>query len=259
MCSCKLLHYIRIMFSIFKKKYPAQELDLSGIQLDMHSHLLPGIDDGSPDLDTSIVLIKGLESVGLSNFITTPHIFLDYYPNNAETIGEALKKVKNVLPDSITLQAAAEYYMDEYLEKLVLEKQPLLALHQNYLLVEFSFVSLPLNWKEELFRLQINGYQPILAHPERYIYLADHKKIFDELIDMGILFQLNLLSITGYYNKTAKELAQYLLQKNHISFLGTDLHHIRHLEALRSSGSSIMPIVQELLQTGQLKNHLLLS
>ena len=240
------------MFSIFKKKNSPHKFDLSGVKTDMHSHLLPGIDDGSADIDQSQILIDGLTDLGLKHLITTPHIMWDMYKNTNEII----QGKEKLLKESITgtpLRAAAEYYLDGYLDDLLQQKSPLLTIQENKVLVEFSFVSMPMNWKDSIFNLQLNGYQPILAHPERYIYLAANKSLYDEFKSLGCLFQLNLLSLTGYYNKTAMDLAHYLVDKKYIDLLGTDLHHSRHLEALRNAGNT-MPTISKLLDSGMLLN-----
>ncbi len=240
------------MFSIFKKKYPLIPLDFSGLQTDMHSHLLPGIDDGSPDTDMSAQLKAGLEEAGFRQFITTPHIMWDLYRNTPSTIGAAVQLLQKQ-GDHANLRAAAEYYMDEHFDQLLEEDAPLMTIHNKMVLVEFSFISAPLDLKEKLFALQIKGYQPILAHPERYEYLTAKKGLFDELKSMGCLFQMNLLSLTGYYGKNPGELAVYLISKNYIDFAGTDLHHLRHLQALRES-KHIMPALHRLLDSGKLQN-----
>jgi protein-tyrosine phosphatase len=240
------------MFSLFKKKHPAQHIDFSGLHTDIHSHLLPGIDDGSPDITTSLELKKGLEDLGYSRFVTTPHIMSDMYRNTPATIGAALELLKQQ-PAGAPINAAAEYFMDDYFDRLLENKEPLLTVWENKVLVEFSFVSPPINFKEKLFNLQINGYQPILAHPERYTFFASSKKIFDELKSIGCLFQVNILSFAGYYGKVQQELAHYLVSKKYIDFLGTDLHHQRHLDGLRHGGV-IMPVLQQLLDGGTLGN-----
>ena len=241
------------MFSIFKKKYPSVPVNFSGIGTDMHSHLLPGIDDGSPDLEMSVRLKKGLEETGLKQFITTPHIMWDIYKNTASTIDAALKTLQQK-DGQTNIRAAAEYFMDEYFDSLLAADEPLLTIQNKMVLVEFSFVAAPLDLKEKIFALQIKGYQPILAHPERYEYLAGNKAVFDELKSMGCLFQVNLLSLTGYYGKIPNDLAAYLISKNYIDFAGTDLHHLRHLQALHQS-KHIMPALLRLLNSGKLQNH----
>lgn len=243
------------MFSIFKKKR-ANGIDLSALGTDMHSHLLPGIDDGSPDDATSLILIKGLQQLGYRQFITTPHIMWDVHKNDVSSITKAHGQLQQSLQrDGLTIpiKAAAEYYLDEYFDGLLSQNIPLLTVKDNWVLVEFSFVTTPMNVKEKLFELQIKGYKPILAHPERYNYLVSQKKWYDELKEAGCYFQLNLLSLTGYYGKIPNELAQYLVKKKYIDLLGTDLHHERHLDALRSS-SSLMDSVKSLLDSGKILN-----
>ena len=240
------------MFSIFKKKYPSAAVDLSFLGTDMHSHLLPGIDDGSPDIDTSLELKKGLEDLGFRQFITTPHIMWDMYKNTADTIGSALEQVRQA-PEQQNIRAAAEYFLDDHFALLLDTNQPLLTLSGNKVLVEFSFVSAPMDLKEKLFQLQIKGYQPVLAHPERYGFYVTAKKVYDEFKSQGCLFQLNLLSLTGYYGKISQDLAHYLISKKYVDFLGTDLHHARHLESLRA-GRNMMPMLLQLRDSGLLQN-----
>ncbi len=240
------------MFSIFKKKYPSIPVDCSGLNTDMHSHLLPGIDDGSPDTEMSAQLKKGLEDAGYRHFITTPHIMWDIYKNTPSIINTALQSLQEK-GQHANMRAAAEYFIDDHFDRLIAGDEPLLAIHGKMILIEFSFVSPPIDLKEKLFAMQIKGYQPVLAHPERYEYLIAKKSLFDELKSMGCLFQLNLLSPTGYYGKISSELADYLVSKNYIDFAGTDLHHLRHLQALRQS-KNIMPTILRLLDSGKLLN-----
>ena len=239
------------MFSIFKRKYPSAPADFSGLVTDMHSHLLPGIDDGSPDTATSLQLKKGLEDLGYRQFITTPHIMWDMYKNTPATINTALQQ----LPAAIigNTRAAAEYFMDDHFNEMLDSGESLLTVEGKKVLVEFSFAAPPFDLKDQLFRLQIKGYEPIIAHPERYTYFSGNKTIYDDYKSMGCLFQLNLLSLTGYYGKTAKELALWLISKNYIDLAGTDLHHERHLEALRTS-KNIIPAITDLLSNSRLLN-----
>ncbi|WP_290794870.1 tyrosine-protein phosphatase [Flavihumibacter sp. UBA7668] len=234
---------------LFFKKKTQPRIDLSGIGTDMHSHLLPGIDDGAPDAETGLQLLTGLQELGLQGFITTPHILWDLYKNTNQTIEPARHTLQAELTrtnNPATLSAAAEYLIDDYFSRLLQNKAPLRCLRDNYVLVEFSFVNLPFDWKQVFFDLQIQGYQPVLAHPERYSYLFNKWTVFDELRDMGILLQVNLNSLTGYYGKPMLQQAQQLIKQNRIAFLGSDMHHQRHLDALRQS-TSLMPLVQETL------------
>jgi protein-tyrosine phosphatase len=246
------------VFSIFKKK-PRPGGNLQGLVCDMHSHLIPGIDDGSPDLETSLRLIRGLADLGYSKLITTPHINQDFFPNTPENIGEGRETVIAELRRQqldVGFHAAAEYFMDDYFTARLSSRESLLTLRDKLVLVELSFAVPLLNVKEVIFDLQLQGYQPILAHPERYLYFAAAKGWYDQLRDAGCLFQLNLLSFAGHYGREARELAGYLVKKRYVEYLGTDLHHEHHLEILRSS-ESVARAVQQLLDTGLLRNSLL--
>jgi protein-tyrosine phosphatase len=239
----------------FGKKKAAQTTDLSWLGVDMHSHLIPGIDDGSPDLATSLELIRSLQKLGYRKLITTPHILWEVYPNTTEIITQGLATLQKAVEEAkidVEIHAAAEYFIDEYFEELLKKKMPLLPISGNKVLVEFSMITAPLDLQQVLFDMQLQGYQPIIAHPERYIYLSHRKHFFDELQSAGCMFQLNLLSLTGYYGKSVQELAEYLLKGNYYSYAGTDLHGDRHLAGLQKlSGSSLY---QRLREAGFLKN-----
>jgi len=221
----------------------------------MHSHLIPGIDDGARDMDDALQLIRGLIDLGYRKLITTPHVLVDYYPNTPATIGGGCENVQAELKRQaigVEFRAAAEYLMDDHFINLLESDQPLLTLKDKMVLVELSFAVPAINLKEILFQVQLKGYQPVLAHPERYLYFGANKVWYDQLKDAGCLFQLNLLSTKGYYGKTSQELAQYLIKKKYIDLLGTDLHHQKHLENLRSS--RIADTVKKLLDTGLIRN-----
>ncbi|HYF31972.1 MAG TPA: CpsB/CapC family capsule biosynthesis tyrosine phosphatase [Chitinophagaceae bacterium] len=240
------------MLSIFRKKSPAA-VDYSVLGTDMHSHLLPGIDDGAGNVEQSIELINGLQELGFKKFITTPHIMSDMYPNTQDTINNAFDILKQSAGEDIPLRPAAEYFLDETFDDLLQQGQPLLCITNNTVLVELSFVTTSINFKERIFDMQIRGYQPVLAHPERYLYFGNSKGMYDELKDAGCQFACNILSFTGYYGKGPVELANYLLKKDYVDYLGTDAHHLRHIEALRKA-QAIIPIMQRLSDLGRLLN-----
>jgi tyrosine-protein phosphatase YwqE len=239
----------------FGKKKKETPVDLSWLGTDMHSHLIPSIDDGADDLNTSLELIKGLHALGYKKLVTTPHIFWELYPNTPEIINEGLATVRKALVEDeidIELQAAAEYFIDEHFEAELRSKTPLLPISENKVLVEFSMVTAPMDLQQVLFDMQIQGYQPVIAHPERYTYLASKKEMFDDLKTTGCFFQLNLLSLTGYYGKAVQELAEYLCKKDYYDLAGTDLHHERHLHMLQKLASS--SVFNRLRDSGMLKN-----
>ncbi|GJM33437.1 MAG: capsular polysaccharide biosynthesis protein [Saprospiraceae bacterium] len=200
----------------------------------MHSHLIPGIDDGAPDVETSVTLIKGLMALGFKRIITTPHIMADLYPNTPEIIQAGLEKVRTALKAEkidIPIDAAAEYLMDEAFGEKI-DSGQLLTLPGNYVLVEMSFISPPPQLNEYLFLLQTKGYKPIMAHPERYMYLGGDLGAYERLKERGCLMQLNLLSLTGYYGREIQRSAFKMTKAGLFDLAGTDLHHEGHREAL---------------------------
>lgn len=223
------------MFSLFKKT-SAPLLDFGFLGVDMHSHILPGIDDGAPDLFTSIALIKAMKAMGYRSLIATPHVMTDLYPNTRDIILAKRDEVRIAVEKAgieIHIDAAAEYLVDDSFEALY-KKEPLLTLPGGYVLVEMSFHFAHPNFHKIIFDLQMKGYKPILAHPERYRYFH-HTEDLDEIKNYGCLLQLNLLSINGYYGKPMRDQAQRLLGKGMVDFMGTDLHHMRHAELLADS------------------------
>jgi len=243
------------MWPLFRKKITIPS-GLSGLRCDMHSHLIPGIDDGSPDLETSIRLIRGLMDLGYKKIITTPHINADIFPNTPAIIRAGEAEVSGELArQGITVEfgAAAEYLMDDRFVRMLEEDEPLLTLQDKLVLVELSFAVPAINLKEILFQLQLKGYQPVLAHPERYLYFGANKGWYDQLRDAGCLFQLNLMSFGGFYGPESRQLVEYLVKKKYVDFLGTDLHHEKHLEVL-SQSARIHRAVEELMLTGLIRN-----
>ena len=242
------------MFKIFSKPKPAKPV-LEALKTDIHSHLLPGIDDGSPNLSTSLELIKGMKELGYSKLITTPHIMWDMYQNTRDGILAMLDEMREVLVEEkidIELDAAAEYYLDDYVMGLLKKKEKLLTFGDNMVLAEFSMASPPIDLKEILFEMRMQDYQPVIAHPERYIYLEYNKEFYDELKDAGYLFQLNLLSFAGAYGRSVKDLANYIAGKGYYDLIGTDLHNQRHLRALEDP--AIASHLEKLLETGNIRN-----
>ena len=238
--------------SAFKKK-SLDPINFSVLKTDIHSHLIPEIDDGAKSIEDSFQLISGLKEMGFSRLITTPHIMSDYYNNNPKKINDGLKdltkalKVKNL---NIEMFAAAEYYVDYEFERSISNKG-LLGFGDNNILIEFSFLQEPVNLEKIIFDLQINGYNVVLAHPERYLYYS--MTDLERLVNRGVLLQMNLLSITGYYSPQVKKNAANLIEKNLISFVGTDCHNIIQLERLKDCFTS--PLWHKLLDSGRLLNH----
>ncbi len=221
------------MFSFFSSKTLPK--DFSFLGTDMHSHLIPGIDDGAKTVEEALALVKELYQLGYRHIITTPHVMADLYPNTPKDITDGLAVLRDAVSAAgleVKIDAAAEYFIDEHFAALV-DHDQLLTLPENRVLVEMSTLSAPPNLFNDLFRLQTKGYQPVLAHPERYVFLKSDFRQYSRLKDYGCEFQLNILSITGYYGKPVRETALKLLKNNMVNFLGTDMHHERHAASLR--------------------------
>jgi tyrosine-protein phosphatase YwqE len=245
------------MFGFFKKKEYKKNItfDYSSLMVDMHSHVLPGIDDGAKTLEESVALVKKMMALGIKKIIATPHIMSDYYKNTAETINSALKILKSELEKEkidIVVEAAAEHYFDETFEDLV-NNRKLMVMGDNYVLFEFSFISKPPNAIPVIQKLKDLGYKPILAHPERYPYMDLEQ--FKTLHDWGLSFQMNTISLTGYYGKEVKKMAENLVDHELIDFISSDMHHLRHAEAFKQALR--MPYLEKLLFDYPLKNIML--
>ncbi len=242
------------MFFFKQKEIPLNEFFPKEF-VDIHSHVLPGIDDGAKDLENSIALIEKMASYGIHNFITTPHVLGDVYPNSSNTIKNKLKEVQNELTKRglthISIQAAAEYMLDEQFS-LLLGRDDILTLKENYILVEMSYLSPPINLFEMLFEIQLKGYKPVLAHPERYVSYHNNFKIYQKLKTSGCLFQLNLLSLTEHYGKGVQKTTTRLLNENFYDFVGTDAHHFNHLALLQKVGTKKnLKAIKHLLENNQ--------
>jgi tyrosine-protein phosphatase YwqE len=242
--------------SLFKKKNPQLEdaLSFAPIVADMHSHLLPGIDDGSVDMENSIELISALRSMGYQKLITTPHIFWDMYKNTTEIIREkeALVNAELMLRGiDVQLEAAAEYYVDEHFEELI-AKNDILSFGDKYVLFELSFDTEQINYKRAVFNLQLNGYKPILAHPERYEYWHSNFSKYEDIADRGILIQINTNCLTGHYGPGVKRISERLIEADLVDFIGTDTHHVGHLNLLEAMRHS--PLLKKLIESGRLLN-----
>ena len=244
------------MFNWFRKD-KSSFLGLDSLQLDMHSHLLPGIDDGSRTMDETIALINKMVQLGYSHLITTPHIMHEVYPNTRDIIEGKLEEVRQEierLKIPVSIHAAAEYYLDYNLIEEIGNKK-LLTLGNDFVLVEFGFVSPPVGSEELIFEMQSKGYKPILAHVERYAYFFNDFKTIEQLRERGVALQLNILSLTGHYGNEVKKQAEKLVDKELVDFLATDCHRIQHLQLIEKNLSS--KYIQRLLAK-KLKNKSLL-
>jgi protein-tyrosine phosphatase len=226
------------LFSLFKKNTRLQvPVELSVLGCDIHSHFIPGIDDGAKAIEDSVQMITELHAMGYKKVITTPHIMGDFYRNTPENISEGLEKVRAALKAAnipVVIEAAAEYYLDYDLERKLDEGKLLTFGKNNNLLFEISYLNAPENLFHFIFRLQTMGYQPILAHPERYNFWHSKFSKYETLIDKGVKLQLNINSLTGYYSFATKKIAEQLIDNNMISYIGSDCHHMGHINLMKN-------------------------
>jgi protein-tyrosine phosphatase len=220
------------VLSFFKKKPFLRDL-IPNDYIDIHSHLLPGIDDGAQTNDDTVTLISGLQDIGFSQFVTTPHIMKNVWDNTKPGIeaklAETTKMLETAKPN-VPLRAAAEYLMDGNFTELF-KSEPLLTIKDNFVLVEMSYINPPIQLFDILFELQLEGYIPVLAHPERYAFYHGNLNEFKKLKNAGCLLQLNLLSTVGYYGLGVYKTAERLLRHGMIDFTGSDVHHQKHLDS----------------------------
>ena len=241
--------------NLFDRNKELEPADLSVLKTDIHSHLIPGIDDGSKSMEESLELILELKKLGYQKIITTPHIQQDQYKNTPEIINDGLEALRNALKQeniSMDIEAASEYLIDDgFRDKL--ETGNLLTFAGKHVLIELSYYSEPFNLKNLFFDLQTSGYKVVLAHPERYVYWHRKPEMYQDLFDRGIILQLNLASLTGFYSVESKETAEHLIDKNLIRLLGTDTHHKNYFPAFYHALKS--PYLHKLLNSNSLQNN----
>ncbi|WP_250629813.1 tyrosine-protein phosphatase [Rhodoflexus caldus] len=225
------------MISLFRTKKTTYGT-VSPLTVDMHSHLLPGIDDGVQTFEQSIEIIRGFEKLGYKKLVITPHIMSDFYRNTPEIILRKLDQLNDIIRQlsiDISLEAAAEYYLDEFFVRKLEVKEQLLTFGNQYLLFETSFINYSPYMEHAIFLMLSNGYKPVLAHPERYGYLHGQFHRLEEWHSKGVLMQVNSGSLVGYYGPEAKALAEQLIDRQMVSFIGSDCHRDKHFDTHRKS------------------------
>jgi len=244
------------MFNLFKKKKRNTSLPL---WVDIHSHLLPGLDDGVKSIKESMYILDILQKLGYQKVITTPHVMHDHYPNSSEGIISKLEEVKKALKSheiKIKIEAAAEYFLDEKFLDRLMKKERFLTFGDNYILFETSFFNKPAFLEDAIFAMNTQGYKPVLAHPERYSYLQQDIKLAERLKNMNTYLQMNLLSCTDFYSVEVKKFARKLLKANLIDFVGSDCHNALQANEIKNK---ISDRDIKLLNTQRLLNRSLLT
>jgi tyrosine-protein phosphatase YwqE len=242
------------MVSFFRKRYL---VDLFEEFVDIHNHILPGIDDGAQTVEDSIALIKGFGEFGVSNFIATPHIMHNYYSNTPESIADSLALLNNELRKNdlkdVTISASAEHMIDSNFET-ILDRGEIMPMRNENLLVEMSYLQRPINFDEAIRAVANNRFFPILAHPERYNFLHNNLRKYTEYKQQGILFQLNALSLGDFYGKEVSKITFKLIEEGLIDFIASDVHNLDQLNALKSLTVSkktkefLLPIIENTIE-----------
>ncbi|MEM1340037.1 MAG: CpsB/CapC family capsule biosynthesis tyrosine phosphatase [Bacteroidota bacterium] len=227
------------MLSFFQKK--RYLIDLLNGFVDIHNHILPGIDDGAKTVEESLALIRGFSDFGINNFVCTPHIMHNYYNNTPETIQASFSLLKKEMANQglhdVSIDMAAEHMIDDNFEH-ILSQDRIMPLRKYHMLIEMSFLQPSINFNQAIRQIISKNYFPILAHPERYMFLQNNLPKYRSYKEKGILFQLNLLSLGDYYSKRVTATAGMLLENDLIDFVGTDVHTMRQLDSLKNTAIS---------------------
>ena len=243
------------MLSFFSKKQYLVDL-LEGF-VDIHNHILPGIDDGAENAENALLLLKEMEQLGFKKCIATPHIMHNYHENTPKTIHNAYEVLQNKINKENSLPRlayAAEHMIDDNFEHILANGETL-TLGENHLLIEMSYLQPSINFDNAVNEIIKKQLFPVLAHPERYLYFHKNLNIYKSFVGRGIQLQLNLLSLKGYYGKEIQKIANYRLEENLMSYLGTDTHHTRHLKALKETYLSrkqkdlLFPLIDHTIST----------
>lgn len=204
---------------------------------DIHSHVCPGIDDGSPSPEISVRLVEGMAGLGFTSMVATPHVTDETFPNTPRTINESFTQLRHACRQAgldMQLYCSAEYRIDDILYSM-LKNDTVSPLPGGWLLVENSWFQEPYGLDGLFFDLRGNkGLKPIMAHPERYGYYQRHRERLEQIHENKVALQINLMSLAGHYGKQARQTAEWLLANNMVSFVGSDLHTLGHLDVIRN-------------------------
>ena len=197
--------------------------------IDVHSHLIFGVDDGCKTIDESIDILKGLYNMGITDTIITPH-----YINETNYVSPKLTNLKKLVEIkerlikeniNINVYLGNEVYIDKQISQCVKQNKICTLNNTEYILIELPMSGIYTDYIDIFSNLINEGFKVILAHPERYTaFQNDFNKVY-ELKDIGVLFQCNLGSILGEYGKEAKKTIKRLLKEDLIYMIGTDIHH----------------------------------
>ncbi len=228
--------------------------------VDIHSHILPNLDDGSKSITETIEICKKMAELGFQKMIVTPHNQKDWFNNPPEKIVDALNKTNVALSIHrvpIILQAASEYYLDDLFISKIKAKE-VLTFGNNHVLFELSPFIPDKNLFNHIELILNAGYTPVLAHPERYIYFYNQKAIYHKLIELDVKFQLNLISLSNKVSIELRNIAEYLVDNDLISFCGSDTHSLKNPLIIEELYKENNPYLNKILNMPSLLNNSLL-
>lgn len=220
-----------MLFDFFFKPKTPQKLPFT---TDIHCHVLPGVDDGSPDAETSVELLSHMADWGFERIFASPHSTADHFENTPQTIAAPFAELKDAAARaglSLGLEHHFEYRVDQFFIQQ-LDNKNIKTLPDDFILIENGFDQEPWGLEHIIFELLSKGYRPVMAHPERYRYYRNNFSRYAELHDKGLLFQINLLSLAGHYKANERDIALKLLKQGMVSFIGTDVHHMDHVNSI---------------------------
>ncbi|MFM7154590.1 MAG: tyrosine-protein phosphatase [Bacteroidota bacterium] len=240
------------MLTLFRSKPEPRTFE--PLITDIHAHLLPGLDNGAEDMSEAVTLVSGLRDLGFSHIYCTPHVRKSLPGNTTERLSavfEALRRGLSAAGLTIEVSLAAEYLLDEGFEDL-LEANSLLCLPGKRLLVELQPNRAEVDLRTLLFNLRIREYLPVLAHPERYHFLPNYKKVLSKWHERGYEMQVDILSLTGYHGAATRETAVWMLKNDLISSLASNVHNRKELELLNRSleSSKVRDAVRKIGEKG---------
>lgn len=231
------------MFGLFRRNSP-KTLPFKGY-MDCHTHILWGVDDGARTQEESQNIVNGLRGLGFRGAWCTPHIMASTPDNTPSRLKEKFEEALSLLSlDNFDLRLGAEYMLDEQFLKKI-DREPPLTYDGKHLLIELSQVALPLNWQDMIFQIQLRGYTPVLAHPERYCNLLPQEDLL-ALHEESVEFQLNLSSLSGQRGKNVQKAAEKLLKANTYTWMGSDSHRIINVESLQRHASILSKSISKI-------------
>lgn len=248
------------LFSFFKKNKAVKfehPIPILQVGTDIHAHFLPGLDDGAATMENSVEMIREMVNLGYTKLICTPHVMFGHFQNSTATILSGLESLKKRVAEEnikVEIAASAEYNFDQEFIRRIDQDDLLTFGNENYrfLLFELSYFNEPMGIAEVIGKIKEKGIAPILAHPERYPYFAEQKHKYQQLKDLGVLFQININSLSGLYPGGAAATAAWLIDQEMVEFIGSDAHRIDHVHLLKESFR--WEKLHQLVNSGKLMN-----